>query len=205
MELVPFLGVAAAVIVTPGVDMALVGRNAVLHGRAIGLATALGVNVGVAVWACAAAAGIATAVRTSAEAFTVLKLLGAAYLVYLGLQAWLSGGRRDPDEPRPPAIGPRAAFRQGVVSNLLNPKIGLFFSALLPQFAPASEPLVPLLILGGVFNLLGIAWLTAYALGMARGGEFLRRPRVAAVVERVTGTLLIGLGIRVALERRQVA
>jgi threonine/homoserine/homoserine lactone efflux protein len=102
-------------------------------------------------------------------------------------------------------VDPREAFRQGVLSNLLNPKIGVFFTALLPQFAPPSEPLVPLLVLGGIFNLMGIAWLTAYAVIMARGGEFLRRPRIGAAIERLTGTLLIGLGVRVALERRPLA
>jgi threonine/homoserine/homoserine lactone efflux protein len=205
VELLPFIGVAAAVIVTPGVDMALVGRNAVVHGKTAGLSTALGVNLGVALWACAAAAGVATIVRASAEVFTVLKLLGAAYLVYLGVQAWLRGGRRRDDDALRGVVDPREAFRQGVLSNLLNPKIGVFFTALLPQFAPPSEPLVPLLVLGGIFNLMGIAWLTAYAVIMARGGEFLRRPRIGAAIERLTGTLLIGLGVRVALERRPLA
>jgi threonine/homoserine/homoserine lactone efflux protein len=203
MEFVPFIGVAVAVVVTPGVDMALVGRNALLHGRRTGLATALGVNLGIAAWSIAAAVGVAAAVRASATVFSGLKLLGAAYLIYVGVQAWRRAGSPSGDRGgiRSP-LAPRDALRQGVISNLLNPKIGLFFTALLPQFAPSDEPLLSLLALGAVFNVMGLVWLTAYAVVVARGGDLLRRPRVEAVIERLTGTVLIALGLRLAIERR---
>ena len=203
MELLPFIGVAVVVIVTPGVDMALVGRNALVHGRRAGLATAAGVNLGVAAWSIAAASGVAAVVRTSATLFMTLKILGAAYLIYLGIQAWRRTGSSTAGErPARPPLATGAALRQGLVSNLLNPKIGLFFTALLPQFAPPDASLVSLLALGAVFNAMGVVWLTAYALLMARGRELSRRPRVKAVMDRLTGVVLIGLGLRLAIERR---
>ncbi|HSL10319.1 MAG TPA: LysE family translocator [Actinomycetota bacterium] len=202
VELVPFVGVAAVVIVTPGVDMALVARNALFRGRKAGLATAIGVNIGVAAWAFAAAIGVAAIVRASATVFTGLKLLGAAYLVYLGIQAWRRGARTAAGVGTTSAPRTGEALRQGIVSNLLNPKIGLFFTAMLPQFAHHDAGLIELLILGAIFNAMGLAWLTAYALAVARGRTLLQRPRVRAAIERITGGVLIGLGVRLALERR---
>lgn len=202
MELLPFVGVAAVVIVTPGVDMALVARNALLHGRDAGLATAIGVNVGVAAWAIAAAVGVAAIVRASAEVFLTLKLLGAAYLIVLGIRALFERARRNEDEPTPLPPTTVEALRQGVISNVLNPKIGLFFTALLPQFASDDAGLLELLTLGAVFNVMGIVWLATSALALARGRELLRRPRIRALMERITGVVLIGLGVRIALERR---
>ncbi len=126
---------SAAVVVTSGVDMALVTKNALLHGRQAALATAVGINVGIAVWTVAAAVGLA-AVVAAAAAFAVIKFAGAVYLVFLGLQA---ATRR----PTPPSAAPVApgvklsvggALRQGFVSNLLNPMIAVFFTSLLPQF-----------------------------------------------------------------------
>jgi threonine/homoserine/homoserine lactone efflux protein len=204
MELLSFVGVAAVVIVTPGVDMALVARNALLHGRDAGLATAIGVNVGVAVWAIAAAVGVAAIVRASAEVFLALKLLGAIYLIVLGIRALIGRGRERADAPRTP-LSTAEAFRQGVISNVLNPKIGVFFTALLPQFASDDAGLIELLTLGAVFNLMGILWLVTYALVVARGRELLRRPRIRALMDRVAGVVLIGLGVRIALERRPAA
>lgn len=202
MEVLAFVGVAAVVIVTPGVDMALVARNALVHGRSAGLATAIGVNLGVAAWSVAAAVGVAAVVRTSASVFLTLKLLGAAYLIYLGVQAWRRGATPLGEGATARAPATSEALRQGVVSNLLNPKIGLFFTAILPQFAPADASLASLLLLGAVFNAMGVAWLCSYAAVVARGRVFLQRPRVRAVMSRLTGGLLIGLGVRIAIERR---
>ena len=203
MDLLPFIGVAVVVIVTPGVDMALVGRNALMHGRRAGLATAAGVNLGVAAWSIAAASGVAAVVRASATLFMTLKLLGAAYLIYLGIQAWRRTESSTAGErPARAALATGEALRQGVISNILNPKIGLFFTALLPQFASQDAPLLGLLALGAVFNAMGLVWLTAYALLMARGRELLRRPRVKAAMDRLTGAVLIGLGLRLTIERR---
>ena len=193
MHVLPFLVVAVIVVVTPGVDMALVTKNALVHGRRAALATAFGVNVGIALWTLAAALGVAAVVRASAEAFDVVKFAGALYLVYLGIQSL----RR-----RERAVAARrrtSPFRQGLISNALNPKIAVFFTSLLPQF---GHSLPALLVLGAIFNAIGIVWLTVYALAAARGRAALRRPRVRAALDYVSGVVLVGLGVRLAFERR---
>ena len=203
-----FLGIAAVVIVVPGPDTALVTKNAVLHGRRAALGTSLGVNTGLAVWTLAAAFGIASLVRASDVAFTALKLIGAAYLVWLGVQAIRSArhagsqaagaeqtGRR--------ALDPRGGFRQGLFSNLANPKIGAFFTSVLPQFVTSGHSvLLPSLILGGLFVLMTLVWLSGYALVAVKASSLLRRPRVAAAIDRLSGMILIAFGVRLALERR---
>ncbi|TMM06153.1 MAG: LysE family translocator [Actinobacteria bacterium] len=186
MQVLPFLAVAVVVVVTPGIDTALVTRNALLYGHRAAVATAVGVNVGIAFWTVAASIGLAAVVAASAEAFTAIKLAGALYLVYLGLQAIRasrrSGRVRPEAAPRAP-LTRRVAFRQGLVSNLLNPKIAVFFTSLLPQFVGS----------GGV---------VAARAGAARGAV-LSRPRVKRVLDRVSGMVLVGLGARLALEHRR--
>jgi RhtB (resistance to homoserine/threonine) family protein len=203
-----FLAVAALLVVTPGVDMALVSKNALLHGRRVALSTALGINAGIAVWTAAAALGVAALIRASATAFTVLKLAGAAYLVYLGLQAiWRSRRRSHQHDgdlgpgARPP--GPPSGFRQGLFSNLANPKIAVFFTSFIPQFvSPGRSAVVSSLALGAIFNLLGVVWLVAFALLVSRAGKLLRRPKVKLALDRLTGCVLVGFGVRLATERR---
>jgi RhtB (resistance to homoserine/threonine) family protein len=207
-HLLVFTGVAALVIVIPGPDTAVVTKNAVLHGRRIGLGTSLGVNAGLSVWTIAAAVGIASLVRASAVAFTVLKLAGALYLIWLGVQALRAA--------RQPSAGGRVArfterrqlstlggFRQGFLSNIANPKIGVFFTSLLPQFVDPGRPvLVPFLVLGTVFILMNILWLSGYALAASQAARTLQKPKVKAALDRFTGIVLIAIGLRLATERR---
>jgi len=202
-----FLGVAAVLIVVPGPDMALVTKNAVIHGRQAALGTAFGVNAGLAVWTVASALGVASLVRTSATAFTALKLVGAAYLIWLGVQALRSArhrwGRLESEAGERNVLGARVGFRQGLLSNLGNPKIAAFFTSLLPQFIGSGRAvLVPFLLLGGVFVLMTLGWLCAYALVAARASTVLRSPKVKSALDRLTGAVLIGLGIRLATEHR---
>jgi threonine/homoserine/homoserine lactone efflux protein len=196
MHLLPFLAISAIVVVTPGVDMALVTRNALLRGRAAARATALGVNLGIFIWTLAAALGLAAVIAASATAFMAIKLVGALYLVYLGLRTLLGSAE-------PSAIPARgSAFRQGLASNLLNPKIAVFFTSLLPQFVDAqhAQP-EDLLLLGVLFNCMGVVWLLTYAELAARGRDLLRRPRVKRTLDRLSGVALIALGVRLAAER----
>lgn len=196
MHLVPFLAISAIVVVTPGVDMALVTKNALLHGRAAARATALGVNLGIFIWTLSAALGLAAVIAASAIAFTAIKLIGALYLVYLGLRALL--GSAEPTLL--PARG--SAFRQGLASNLLNPKIAVFFTGLLPQFVDAQHAKPQdLLLLGVLFNCMGVAWLFGYAELAARGRDVLLRPRVKRALDRLSGVALVALGVRLAAER----
>jgi RhtB (resistance to homoserine/threonine) family protein len=205
VQLGPFLAVAAIVIITPGVDMALVTRNALMHGRRAALLTALGINLGILFWVMAAALGLAALVATSAAAFAVVKFTGAVYLIYLGFQTFRSARtRRQMDQPPArPAPSGQEAFRQGIASNLLNPKIAVFFTSLLPQFVGAHSSAANLLLLGLLFNAMGVCWLLCYAAAAARGRSVLVRPRVKRTLDRLTGFVLIGLGVRLALESRR--
>lgn len=202
-----FVGVAAIVIIVPGPDTAVVTKNILLHGRRAALGTSLGVGAGLSLWTLAAAVGVASVLRASAVAFTALKLIGAVYLIWLGVQA-LRAARHTRSDAQPliasrPEMSARGGFRQGLLSDLANPKIGIFFTSLLPQFVnPGQSVLFPFLVLGAVFVLMTIAWLTAYCLVAARAAETLQRPRVRAVMDRITGVVLVALGLRLALEHR---
>jgi threonine/homoserine/homoserine lactone efflux protein len=207
VHLLVFIGVAAIVIVIPGPDTAVVTKNVLVHGRRVALGTSLGVSAGLSMWTLAAAVGIAGVVRASGLAFTVLKLLGALYLVWLGVQALRAA--RDTGAGPVVHVGPRPAmgafggFRQGLFSDLANPKIGIFFTSLLPQFVDPGRPvLLPFLALGAVFVLMTLLWLCAYCVVAARAAETLQRPRLRAALARFTGLVLIALGLRLATEHR---
>ena len=197
---------AVLVIVTPGPDTALTIRNTLLGGRSGGVATGFGVVTGQAVWALATSAGVAALLVASEPAFLALKLVGAAYLIYLGLQAlhgafWHRGAEA-PAQVARGQLAPTAAYRQGVVSNLGNPKMAAFFPSLLPQFAPGGEASFwGLLALGLLFCALTLVWLTGYAFAVARAGDLFRRPHIRRTIEGVTGAVLIGLGVRLATTR----
>jgi threonine/homoserine/homoserine lactone efflux protein len=197
-ELVAFLGVSALVIVTPGQDTALTIRNTLLGGRTAGVCTAIGVSAGQATWTLCTALGVGALLVASEPAFLALKLLGAAYLIYLGAQALLHRGKTFALEPSN-RVASTGALRQGVLSNLGNPKMLAFFTSLLPQFA---NSFAGLLTLGLVFCTMTLVWLTAYALVVTRTGALLRRERVRRTIETATGTVLIALGVRLATERR---
>jgi threonine/homoserine/homoserine lactone efflux protein len=201
--------VAVLVIVTPGPDTALTIRNTLLGGRPGGVFTAFGVVTGQAVWALATSAGVAALLLASEPAFAAVKLAGAAYLVFLGSQALLaavrSRGWREMNVGERPSRRLRAAtaYRQGVISNLGNPKMAAFFPSLLPQFAPSGEASFwALLLLGLVFCTLTLVWLTGYAFAVAKAGDFLRRPKIRRAIEGVTGAVLVALGLRVATMQR---
>jgi threonine/homoserine/homoserine lactone efflux protein len=198
-----FFAVAALVIVTPGQDTALTVRNSLLGGRRGGTFTAAGVAAGQAVWTLAASAGLAALLVASEPAFVAVKVLGAAYLVFLGAQSIVHAVRGDAQvtRTRGKELTPRAAFRQGLVSNLGNPKMAVFFSSLLPQFVPGAPTFASLFALGILFCAMTFAWLSLYAAVVERAGTVLRRPRVRRWLDAVTGTVLVALGLRVATTR----
>jgi threonine/homoserine/homoserine lactone efflux protein len=201
VELVAFLGISALVIVTPGQDTALTIRNSLLGGRRAGVFTALGVSAGQAVWALATSIGIAALIVAFEPAFVALKLAGAAFLIYLGAQALYGAlrGRHVQQRTGSGALESRAALRQGVISNLGNPKMAVFFTSLLPQFGTSFSAL---LALGLVFCTLTLVWLAAYAVAVAKAGDVLRRPAVKRAFDAVLGVVLVALGLRLATDRR---
>lgn len=197
-ELAAFVGVAVLVIVTPGQDTALTIRNSLLGGRRDGVLTALGVAAGQCAWAVATSVGIVALLVASEPAFLALRLFGAAYLIWLGAQALWSAVRRTP-EPAVSSQSRRPAFRQGLVSNLGNPKMAVFFPSLLPQFA---DTFAGLLLLGLLFAAMTLAWLSAYAFAVAKAGDVLRRPRIKRAIDVVAGTVLVAFGVRLASDAR---
>lgn len=208
VNIAAFLGISTLVIITPGQDTALTIRNTLVGGRRPGIMTAAGVASGQFMWTVATSAGLAALIVASEPVFTALKFAGAAYLIFLGTQALRAALKPGAAEPRPSValsrrLGRIAAYRQGVLSNLGNPKMAVFFSSLLPQFiAPGHASFDTLLMLGLVFNAMTLTWLTAYALVVARVGDVLRRDRVRRGLEAVTGLVLVGIGLRLATERR---
>lgn len=204
-DLPAFLGVAALVIVAPGPDTALTIRNTLRGGRRSGVLTGVGVVGGQTMWAIATAAGLAALFRASEPAFVALKIVGAGYLAFLGVQALRAAVHRGDAVPAaaPARVGPVRAFRQGLISNATNPKMAAFFTSLLPQFAGGDRASFgALLLLALLFSAMTLVWLTAYVLVVARAGDVFRRTRVRRALEAITGTALIGLGLRLATERR---
>lgn len=201
--LLAFVLVSAVVICTPGQDTAVTIRSTLAGGRRAGVATAAGITLGNVIWTIAASAGVVALLSASEPVFRAVKLAGAAYLVYLGAQSLIAAlrGRRDVVEPGfggglPPAI----AFRQGLLSNLGNPKIAVFFASLLPQFVPGgAASFVGMFALGLLFCTLGMAWLTLYSAAVDRLRVFVVGP-VRRVLDAITGFVLIGLGLRLATE-----
>ncbi len=207
--LLAFLGVSIVLIVTPGPDMALVLRNTVGNDRRAGIATACGVAAGLLIWAFVASAGLAALLLAFGPAFTALKVAGAMYLIYLGVQSlrsalgsgsWrLAGSNRT----RNTSGDDWVLIRQGLVSNLGNPKIAVFFSSLLPQFAGDDHgAFFPLFALGVLFCLLTLSWLTVYVSLVDRAGGIIQRGSVRRAVEALTGFVLIALALRLATERQ---
>ena len=204
-----FFGVAVLVIVTPGPDTALTIRNALLGGWSAGMATAAGVVTGQAIWAFGTSVGIVGLLVTSEPLFVAVKLLGAGYLVFLGVQSIRAALARTlwresfPGRVRRRDLSPCRAFHQGVVNDLGNPKMAAFFTSLLPQFVPSRDvSFATPMALGLVFCIMTLLWLMLYAGVVARLGEVLHRPAIRRALEGLTGVVLVGLGIRLASEHR---
>lgn len=203
-----FLLASLLLTITPGPDMTLVARNTIARGRAAGLQTAGGALLGVSVHIVAAVAGLSAVLTSSAQAFTIVKLAGAAYLIYLGVRAILDArhaGDTDAFAGAAPrlAASPSSPLVQGMLSALLNPKLAVFFLTFLPQFVdPDRMPEASMLAHGGVFIAMAAVWLPLWVLSLDRLAGLLRRANVRAWLERITGVVLIGMGLRLAFERR---
>jgi RhtB (resistance to homoserine/threonine) family protein len=197
-----FLGIVALLTITPGADMAMVARSVLSGGRHDAFATTLGISAGCLVWAIASALGIAAVLAASQTAYDALRLVGAAYLVWLGLQS-LHAAWRGAEPAARPSEGRSSPFRQGLLTNLFNPKIAVFYSTFLPQFIGPGDPaLLISMLLAGVHIALGVLWLSLYAWLLDRAVTAFKRSRVRRALDALTGTVLVGLGLRLAAERR---
>ncbi|MFI9030765.1 LysE family translocator [Streptomyces sp. NPDC053560] len=213
-SLLGFTVVAALLTVSPGPDFAIVLRTALGSGRRAALCSALGIAAGCFVWGLAGAAGLTAMLSASRVAYDALRIAGAAYLMWLGLQALRSArraartpageGAEGPVEDGAAATAPQTpwrAFRTGLLTNVLNPKVGVVYMSLLPQFIPHGAPVVATtLMLVAVHAVLGVAWLGAVTLAVHRARAVFHRPRVRRRLEQLTGTVLFGLGAAVAVE-----
>lgn len=203
-ELLAFVGISLLLSITPGPDMAVVTKNALAHGRRGVLLTTTGIALALSIWITATAVGLSALLRTSGEALFVLKLVGAAYLGYLGLRTLIESRRRPAEllaSAPAPAPG-HAIFRQGFLSAISNPKLGVFFVTFLPQFVAPGQALLPrLFLLGVIFAAIGWTWLNVYGLFVTRVRDVITTPRVRQWMERVTGVVLLGFGVRLAVER----
>ncbi len=196
-----YIAVMALLILTPGPDTALVIRNALGSGARAATATAFGIGLGSLVWALASLLGIAVVLETSATAFTVVKLAGAAYLAYLGIRTLLAR-RRSAEAASTARLDDRTAFQQGVLGNLLNPKAAVIFVTLLPQFIEPGDSLLRLVLMLIAFEAMLLSWLSLYGKLISRAGRSRAGAHVREWLNRVTGIVLIGLGARLAFERR---
>jgi threonine/homoserine/homoserine lactone efflux protein len=200
-----FVAIAALLTITPGADMAMVSRSVLIGGRREAYATTLGILAGCLVWAIVSAAGVAAVLAASETAYDALRLAGAVYLVWLGIQSLLAARRgeyRATGEQRRGA-GRTSAFRQGLLTNLFNPKIAIFYSTFLPQFIGPGDPALLLsILLASVHIGLGLVWLTGYAWLLDRAVTAFKSSRVRRTLDALTGTVLVALGLRLAAERR---
>jgi threonine/homoserine/homoserine lactone efflux protein len=202
-SILAFIGIAALLTILPGADMALVAKVTLLDGKRAAFFASVGICAGLPVHATASALGLSFILATSAEAFMVVKFAGAAYLAFLGIRTIRDSLRAvsDPAVAAARVRSSRAAFAQGWLSNVLNPKVALFYLTFLPQFiSPGDNVLAKSLLLAGIHAVLGLVWLPFYAYAIDRLGVIMRGAR--RWLERLSGAALIGLGLRLALERR---
>ncbi len=205
-ELLAFVGVCLVVICTPGPDTALTIRIAIAGGRRSGVLTAAGVASGQLVWTIAAATGLAGLVAASGTALHVIKLAGAAYLIFLGVQSLWAAVRgvvhQWPVDPRRARSASVRSFRQGLLNDLANPKMAAFFLSLLPQFVPNGQASwAGFVLLGALFCALTFLWLTGYALLLDRARQFFGRQRVRRTLDAISGGVLVGFGVRLGTAR----
>ncbi|HTU67274.1 MAG TPA: LysE family translocator [Steroidobacteraceae bacterium] len=201
-----FIATAIVLILTPGQDTFFILGRSLSAGRSAGISAALGISCGTVIHTIFAALGLSALLATSPYAFMAVKFAGAAYLLYIGVKALLTRAAALPGQGEtPPGDGRWPAFRQGIVTNLLNPKVGLFFLALMPQFieAGSNSKVAAFLALGLSFVTLGVVWCCVLAVAAAKlRGAFLRRPSFATWLNRVAGAMFIGLGIKLATARQ---
>jgi threonine/homoserine/homoserine lactone efflux protein len=204
-----FLGISVLVITTPGPDTAMTIRSTIIGGRAGGFFTALGVSTGLIIWALATSAGLVAILLASEVVFNAVKIAGAAYLIWLGVQALIGALRAGTGTAPDAGAAPRrrlsrsAAFRNGLISDLGNPKMAMFFASILPQFAAPSEGMFSTLVgFGVLFSVLTFLWLSLYIAAIAKAAGLFARSRVRRMLEGLMGGILIALGVRLAAEHR---
>ncbi|MCY1143430.1 LysE family translocator [Actinoplanes sp. Pm04-4] len=202
-----FVLVVGLLTLTPGLDTALILRTATVRSERQAWGVVLGIQTGTLVWGVLASAGITAVLTASHVAYEVVRWAGAVYLVWMGARMLWATWRREPASDHEPSIAASAGFfagwRRGLLTNLLNPKVGAFYMALLPQFIPAgATPLLYGVLLAGVHVALGLLWSTVLVATARRLRGLLSRPRARRLLDRITGVVIVGFGLRLATEAR---
>ncbi|MCU1806306.1 LysE family translocator [Cytobacillus firmus] len=200
-----FLILSLFVVMSPGIDTALITKRTIADGRTDGYKMGLGITAGSLVHTFAAAFGLSAILMQSAAAFEVIKFAGAVYLIYLGLSSFISLKRKKNSdiESEVKSDMKKSAFKQGLLSNVLNPKVAMFFLTFLPQFVKAGENAQQqLIIMGIIYTLLSIFWFFLYVYFINYMREWLMSPKVQRVMDKATGAVLIGFGLKLALDKQ---
>jgi len=212
-SLLAFTIAAGFLTITPGLDTALILRTAAVEGPRRAILAGVGVCCGCLLWGLAASVGLGALLAASQLAYTALRAVGACYLIFLGLKLLLRKGRQATgtgDAGPPSAFGaavsasPLSWFVRGLLTNLLNPKVGVFYVTLLPQFIPPGVSLTSFsVLLACIHATEGIVWFSVLTLATRPLGRWLKRPRVVQTLDRATGTVLIGFGLALVFDREQ--
>ena len=194
---------ASLLTITPGLDTAMVLRTAIVEGRSSAVKATLGITLGCLIWGAMVSLGLGALLHASVLAFALLKLIGAAYLLLLGFQLFMKPrSLLKLEENKDSAALSKYAFRQGLLANLLNPKVGLFYVTFLPQFVPAHVNMAGYtFFLVSIHVLLSLAWLGVLIVVTDPMSQFLRRPKVVAMMDRLTGGIFLLLGIKLVLSK----
>lgn len=210
-QIIAFTGIAAVLTITPGSDTMLVMRSVLARGQRAGLLATLGISSGLFFHAALSALGLSVILVRSAAAYNTVKLLGACYLIFLGCQSlWTALRRREGQAPETEETESplkrsdvKKSFAEGLLNNILNPKVAIFYLAFLPQFiSPSDSVFAKSLLLASIHFLQGVLWLTIVTFLMGRMRRVLTRPRVKQTLDAITGVVFIGFGLRLAVEKR---
>jgi RhtB (resistance to homoserine/threonine) family protein len=204
-DLFTFLLLSLFVVMSPGIDTALITKRTISDGRKDGYHIALGITTGCLVHTFAAAFGLSAILMQSALAFEIIKYAGAIYLIYLGLTSFIARkkgenchieGSKFPQK--------KSAFKQGLLSNVLNPKVAIFFITFLPQFVTVGTNTTgQLVLMGAIYSVLSIIWFFVYVFFINYLREWLMSPKVQEIMDKATGLVLIGFGLKIALDKHQ--
>jgi threonine/homoserine/homoserine lactone efflux protein len=201
-----FIIMSIMLIILPGPDTAIVTKNTLAGGSARGIKTVTGTISALLIHTLAAVAGLSAIIVKSAFLFSILKYAGAIYLVYLGIKSImaLKNNALSEEITEPGKYKNKSYFKQGFLTNILNPKVAVFFLTFLPQFvSTGSDPLIPFLLMGATYALLTTVWFMLYILLINQISTFMKKPRTTKVIEALTGTVLIAFGIKLAFEKVQ--
>jgi RhtB (resistance to homoserine/threonine) family protein len=205
-EFLTFLLLSLFVVMSPGIDTALITKRTISTGKKTGFQMALGISTGCLIHTFAAAFGLSAILMQSAIAFEIVKYAGAIYLIYLGLSSFWSNKKKQSDhfEDNTQVQKRNSSFKQGLLSNVLNPKVAMFFLTFLPQFVNAdSGTIYQLIMMGMIYTVLSITWFFTYVFFINYMRDWLLSPKVQKVMDKATGLVLIGFGLKLAFEKNQ--